>query len=124
MARDARELRGAWATFQQHRYAEPAPDLTPYVAHYWGVEWDLRGQEPYRQKVVPYPNVHLTFRNGAATVRGPERGHVVRVLAERGEVFGVAFRPGCFRPFLGRAVSTITGRSVPAADIFGPDLPR
>jgi AraC-like DNA-binding protein len=124
MARDARELRGAWATFQSFRYADPPADLAAHVSHYWFAEWDLRGQQPYRQKIVPYPHVHLTFRDGAATVRGPERGHVVRVLEGRGEVFGVAFRPGCFRPFLGASVSTITGRSLAAAEVFGPDLPH
>jgi AraC-like DNA-binding protein len=33
-------------------------------------------------------------------------------------VFGAAFRPGCFRPFLGRPVSTITDRTLPAHAIF------
>jgi AraC-like DNA-binding protein len=124
MGRDARELRGAWATFQRHRYGQPAPELAPFVSGYWFVEWDLRGQEPYRQKIVPYPSVYLTFLNGIATVRGVERRHVVRVLEGSGRVFGVTFRPGCFRPFLGKPVSTLTGRSVPAADVFGPGLPH
>jgi AraC-like DNA-binding protein len=123
MVRDARELRGAWATFQRHWYGVPAADLAPYVSGYWAAEWDLRGQEPYRQKIVPYPTVQLTFRDGDAVVRGPERGHVVRVLEGRGRVFGVTFRPGCFRPFLGASVSTITGRALPASAVFGPDLP-
>ncbi|WP_433721384.1 helix-turn-helix domain-containing protein [Actinoplanes sp. CA-051413] len=124
MVRDARELRGAWATFQRHWYGVPAADLSPFVAGYWAAEWDLCGQQPYQQKIVPYPNVQLTFRDGDAVVRGPERGHVVRVLEGRGRVFGVTFRPGCFRPFLGASVATITGRTLPAAAVFGPDLPR
>jgi AraC-like DNA-binding protein len=123
MVRDARELRGAWATFQRHWYGVPAADLAPYVSGYWAAEWDLRGQEPYRQKIVPYPTVQLTFRDGDVVVRGPERGHVVRVLEGRGRVFGVTFRPGCFRPFLGTSVSTITGRALPASAVFGPGLP-
>jgi AraC-like DNA-binding protein len=123
MVRDARELRGAWATFQRHWYGVPAADLSPFVAGYWAAEWDLRGQQPYQQKIVPYPNVQLTFGDGDAVVRGPERGHVVRVLEGRGRVFGVTFRPGCFRPFLGASVATITGRTLPAAAVFGPDLP-
>jgi AraC-like DNA-binding protein len=124
MARDARELRGAWTTFQRHWYATPAQDLAPLVSGYWAAEWDLRGQEPYRQKIVPYPAVQLTFRAGEALVRGPERGHIVRVLEGRGRVFGVTFRPGCFRPFLGASVSTITGCARPAPAVFGPDCPR
>ncbi|GIE47501.1 AraC family transcriptional regulator [Amorphoplanes nipponensis] len=120
MARDARELRGAWATFQSHWYGVPSADLAPFVSGYWAAEWDLRGQPPYRQKIVPYPHVHLTFRDGDAVVRGPERRYAVRVLEGRGRVFGVKFRPGCFRPFLGDRVSTITGRVLPAAAVFGP----
>ena len=73
MPRDARELRGAWASFQTIRYADPPPDLAGVVDHYWGVEWDLRGQPPYAQKVVPYPSVHLTLRDGEALVTGPAR---------------------------------------------------
>ena len=124
MARDAREVRGAWSKFQRHWYGVPAADLHPFVSGYWAAEWDLRGQRPYRQKIVPYPNVQLTFRDGDALVRGPERGHVVRTLAGRGGVFGVTFRPGCFRPFLGASISTITGRTLPAATVFGADLPQ
>jgi AraC-like DNA-binding protein len=95
------------------------------VARYWSVTWDLRGHSPYRQLIVPYPNVHLTFVNDtAATVHGVPRGRVFRVLEGAGRVFGVAFHPGCFRPFLGSSVSTITDRSLPAGDVFGPDVPR
>jgi AraC-like DNA-binding protein len=49
---------------------------------------------------------------------------VTRVLSGAGHVFGMAFRPGCFRPFLGAAVSTLTGRSVEACEIFGECVPR
>jgi AraC-like DNA-binding protein len=119
--RDPREVGGAWASFQDHWTGAPAAGLAPYVAHYWAVTWDLRGQPPYRQKIVPYPQVHLSFLNGDALLRGVARGFVVRTLEDRGRVFGVAFRPGCFRPFLGRPVSTITDRTLPAAAVFdGP----
>ncbi|GIJ58787.1 helix-turn-helix domain-containing protein [Virgisporangium aurantiacum] len=125
--RDPREVGGGWTAFQDHWYGEPAADLAPYVAHYWAVSWDLRGQPPYRQKIVPYPQVHLSFLTGsedAALVRGVARGFVVRTLDGRGRVFGVAFRPGCFRPLLRRPVSTITDRTLPAAEIFdGAALP-
>lgn len=122
--RDDRGLRGGWTSFQRHRFLEPGPELAPFVAQYWAVAWDLRGQPPYRQLVVPYPNVHLTFVNGVARVHGVARGHAVRALAGLGRVFGVAFRPGCFRPFLRSTVSGLTDRSVPASDVFGPDVPE
>ena len=123
MVRDARELRGAWTTFQRHWYGVPAAELSHLVSGYWAAEWDLRGQKPYRQKIVPYPNVQLTFRDGDAVIRGPDRGYIVRVLEGRGRVFGVTFRAGCFRPFLGASISTITGRSLPAPAVLGPGLP-
>jgi AraC-like DNA-binding protein len=123
--RDDREVRGAWSSFQRHWYADPGPDLAPFVSRYWFVAWDLHGQSPYRQLIVPYPNVHLSFVNDtAAAVHGVARGHVFRVLEGAGRVFGVAFRPGCFRPFLRSPVSAITDRSVAAREVFGPDVPQ
>jgi AraC-like DNA-binding protein len=123
--RDAREVRGAWASFQRHELIDPAPELAPFVAHYWVASWDLRGQPPYRQLIVPSPHVHLSFGYAdAAVVRGVHRGHVFRVLDGARRVFGVAFRPGCFRPVLGYSVSAITGRSVPAAEVLGPGVPE
>ncbi|NDL56593.1 helix-turn-helix domain-containing protein [Phytoactinopolyspora mesophila] len=128
--RDVREVGGAWTGFQRHWFADAHPDLAPFVERYWFVAWDLRDQPPYRQLVVPYPNVHLTFFNDTtAAVHGVTRGHVVRVLEGAGRVFGAAFRPGCFRPFLRSSasaisdVSVLTGRSVPAQEILGPDVP-
>lgn len=122
--RDARQVGGAWASFQRHGYVEPGPDLAPFVARYWFATWDLRGQPPYRQLVVPYPNVHLSlFNDQPPLVRGVSRGHVYRVLEGNGRVFGVAFRPGCFRQVLGRSVSTITDRALAAREVFGDGLP-
>lgn len=123
--RDAREVGGAWATFQRHSFAEPSPALAPFVARYWMATWDLRGQPPYRQLIVPLPSVQLSFQDSDGPVlHGVSAGYVVKTLAGRGRVFGVGFRPGCFRPFLGRALSTITDRSLPASAVFGPSVPR
>jgi AraC-like DNA-binding protein len=122
--RDPREVGGAWTRFQVHSNASPAPELAPFVARYWMVDWDLRGEPPYRQLVVPYPNVNLTFFDGGpVVVRGVERRYAHRVLADAGRVFGVTFRPGCFRPFLGRPVSAITDRTLDAREVFGPGVP-
>ena len=122
--RDDRGLRGGWSGFQRLNFLEPGQELTPFVEQYWTVTWDLVGQPPYRQLIVPYPQVHFTFLNGVGRVHGVARGHVYRELAGLGWVFGVAFRPGGFRPFLGAPVSDLTDRSVPAADIFGPGVPE
>jgi AraC-like DNA-binding protein len=121
VVRDVRELGSAWARYQRHAFPEPSAALAPRVDRYWVVDWDYA--QPYRQKIVPYPNVHLSFGEGRADVNGVVSGYQIKVLEGAGHVFGVAFRPGRFRPFLGASVSTITDRVVPAADVFGPDLP-
>jgi AraC-like DNA-binding protein len=114
--RDPRELGGAWTRHQRHSFPAPAPDLAPFVERYWAVEWDYA--TPYRQKVVPLPNVQLSVQPGAAPeVHGVSSRFGVKVLAGRGRVVGAAFRPGAFRAFLGRPVSELTDRSVPAADL-------
>lgn len=121
MTRDPRELAGAWRRFQRHTSASPSPDLAPYVARYWMVSW--RYAEPYRQLIVPNPAVHLTFQNGRATVRGVWRGHQFKVLTGTDRVFGVAFRPAGFRPFLSAPVATITDRTIDAREVFHGDPP-
>ncbi|MGS2810127.1 AraC family transcriptional regulator [Nocardia sp. MW-W600-9] len=121
MERDPRELGGAWRAAQRHAFAAPSGELTRYVARYWAVTWEYA--QPYRQLVVPLPNVHLSFRDGRAELHGPSSSHVYRELAGAGSVFGVAFRPGMFRPFLGGPVADLRDRTVDAATVFGPGLP-
>lgn len=116
MARDSRELASAWTRFQRHDFPSPSPDLAPFVSSYWIVEWAY--DTPYRQLIVPYPNVHLTFRGACPPeVHGVSSMHVVKELVGEGRVVGVAFRPGGFRPFLRSSVATLTDRTVPAADV-------
>ncbi len=122
MARDARELGSAWTKYQRHSFLSPAPDLASFVERYWVVAWNYR--QPYRQLIVPYPSVQLSFQDGGATVHGVSSGRQVKILEGSNRVFGVAFRPGCFRPFLGTSVATITDRSIDAGEIFGIDLPE
>jgi AraC-like DNA-binding protein len=123
---DERGRAGAWATFQHHETYPPAEDLSAYVDRYWAVHWDLRGQPPYRQPIVPFPNVHLTFGapdTPGPLIHGPVTRPVLRELAGQGWVFGVAFRPGALRPLVGAPLTTLTNRSLPAATVFGPTLP-
>ena len=34
------------------------------LAHFWSVQWDLRGQPPYVAETLPHPSVHLIFERG------------------------------------------------------------
>nr|WP_240677715.1 helix-turn-helix domain-containing protein [Actinacidiphila soli] len=100
---------------------EPGPEAAPYVEFYWHVRWDLRGRPPYETKVLAHPNVHLVFEEPVPLVYGVDRGLFVRRLEGVGQVLGVKFRPGAFRPFAGRPVADFADRRVPASEVFGPE---
>jgi len=106
---------------EKFRFAapEPAPQLRPFVAHYWTVTWDLRGEPPYTQQVLPYPAVNMTFKAGRCRVAGVPRGRFHEVLDGAGRVFGVRFRPGGFRAFADGPVSALTDRFVAVEAFFG-----
>ncbi|HVJ61377.1 MAG TPA: helix-turn-helix domain-containing protein [Tahibacter sp.] len=99
----------------------PAPDLAPYVEHYWAVAWDLRGQPPQLQETMPHPNVHVVVDPSGSGAFGVHSGRFVCELAGVGRVFGIKFRPGGFRPFLGRRVATLANCSARIGDVFGAD---
>ncbi|MFJ2936453.1 DUF6597 domain-containing transcriptional factor [Streptomyces sp. NPDC087219] len=114
--------------FRRHA---PAPELRPYLEHYWLIDWEL--PEPYATHVVPHPSMNIVFqRYGAlgapaadarasAEVSGIGLGLFTQKLTETGRVCGVQFRPGGFRPFAPAwPVSTWTGRRVPLEEVF-PD---
>ncbi|MFD9892162.1 DUF6597 domain-containing transcriptional factor [Amycolatopsis sp. NPDC059027] len=98
----------------------PASALTPFVQYYWILRWDLRGQPPFEQRVLPNLSVHAVFFPGADGVYGPMHDVFSYRLEGRVHGLGVRFRPGCFRPFLRQPVRNITDRSIPLAEVFGP----
>jgi AraC-like DNA-binding protein len=108
----------AAARFELRRHP-PAPALAHLVEFYWNPRWDLRGQPGHEQKVLAHPNVHLVLEAPEPLVYGVQRGLFTRVLHGTGQVFGVKFRPGAFRPFAGGPVADLADRTVPAAELFG-----
>jgi AraC-like DNA-binding protein len=99
---------------------QPADALAPFVDFYWIVRWDLRGQPPHEQTVLPHPNVHLVFEASGAGIFGVDRRLFTRSLSGLGLGFGVRFTAGGFRPFWQAPISQLTDRVVPAARLFGP----
>ncbi|MCX2183345.1 helix-turn-helix domain-containing protein [Streptomyces sp. SKN60] len=118
---DAAELL-ARVRFRRHM---PAPELRPYLEHYWLIDWDLT--EPYASHVVPHPSVNVVFERDArptgpldsAVVSGIGLELFTKELTGTGRVCGVQFRPGGFRPFAPAwPVSHWTGRIAPLAEAF------
>jgi AraC-like DNA-binding protein len=106
--------------FKLSRY-EPAEELRLYIQHYWVTEWDLRGQEPYRQVILSHPNVNLIFEPGLTRIYGVTVKTSSYLLQGHGSVFAVKYNSGGFYPFWKRPVSGITGRSIELTDAFGED---
>ena len=102
----------------------PSAALAPFVEYYWIPRWDLRGEPPYAQTILPHPNVHLVFEASGAGIFGVDRRLFTRSLSGLGLAFGVRFLAGCFRPFWQAPISQLTDRVVPAARLFGPQAER
>jgi AraC-like DNA-binding protein len=108
----------AGTRFRLARY-QPSAALAPFVDFCWVVRWDLRGQPPHEQKILPHPNVNLAFEESGAAVFGVDRRLFARRISGRGKALGVRFAPGGFRPFWDGPVCRLTDRTVPAAEVFG-----
>lgn len=107
-------------TFRHERLA-PCAQLAGLVEHYWFVGWDMQGHPPQQQETLPHPNVHLVIEHHTDGVYGVHTARYTKQLAGQGFAFGVKFRPGGFRPFLGHAVAGIADQRVALAQVFGAD---
>jgi AraC-like DNA-binding protein len=103
----------------QHARLAVSEPLRGVVQHFWSVRWDLRGAKPFVPETLPHPNVHLVFEAEGTRIAGVHTGRFTTKLEDRGWVFGVKFRPGAFRPYLGRSVASLRDRSVPIDEVFG-----
>jgi len=99
---------------------EPSGPLALFAEYYWIVRWDLRGQAPYEQTILPHPNVNLVFEASGAGLYGVDTSLFVRRLSGLGTALGVRFLAGGFRPFWGAPVAPPTARVVPATRVFVP----
>jgi AraC-like DNA-binding protein len=96
------------------RTLAPAPEIARFVEFYWWVSWT----RPYEANVLSHPNVHLVFEEPEPLVYGIDRGLFTRRQRGAGQVLGVKFRPGWFRPLAGGPVSRLADRRVPAVTLF------
>lgn len=94
----------------------PSPDLAPFVAHYWIITWDLRGNAPQLQETLPHPSVHIALERGRSAIYGVVKGRFTRIIEGKGRVFGIKFRPGGYYPFARYPISRLTNRVVPLDD--------
>jgi len=104
-----------------HERVLPSVALSPYVAHFWRVEWALRS--PFTAETLPHPSVHVVFEEGnygpRAEVAGVSRARFTRTLVGDGGVFAVKFRPAVFSVFVDGPMSRLTDRVVSIEETFG-----
>ncbi|WP_028549041.1 helix-turn-helix domain-containing protein [Paenibacillus sp. UNC451MF] len=106
------------AKYHLNRYT-PSEDIGFFIKHFWIVSWDLRGQEPYLQSIVPNPCVNLIFEPGKSAVYGAAKQTYSILLQEKGCVVGAKFKPGGFYPFLQQPVSELLQRPMEIHDLLG-----
>lgn len=98
----------------------PGPELAPFVEHFWTVAWDL--PEPEVHEVLHHPSIQFVIGSDGSRIAGLVRGRFTTRLEGKGRVLGTKFLPGGFRPFLGTAVSSLTGRQIPPQEVFGKEF--
>jgi AraC-like DNA-binding protein len=106
--------------FELSRF-QPSPELSPFVLRYWVVRWDLNGQPPHVQENLPYPCVNLVFEQDNTHVYGVISRKYAQKIENKGQVFGVKFRPGGFYPFWKTPLRQLTDRSLSFQEAFGVD---
>jgi AraC-like DNA-binding protein len=102
----------------------PSPDIGVFIEHYWIVNWDFRGQEPYLSENLPHPSVHLVIEHDQSRIVGIVKEKFSILLKEKGFVFGVKFHPGSFYPFVNIPVYKFTGREIPTQNVLGADITK
>jgi AraC-like DNA-binding protein len=98
---------------------EPSDDLAAHVERHWSVRWDLRGEPPFTQEILPHPCVNLVAEPGLVGVYGIPLGRSPHTIQGAGAAIGTKFRPGGFGGFLGRPARELNGRTVALGELFG-----
>ncbi|HEU5475095.1 MAG TPA: helix-turn-helix domain-containing protein [Actinophytocola sp.] len=94
-------------------------DLADLVERHWLVRWSLPPGRREQITLLPQPCVNLIFDQGRLVIGGVGRERFSYECTGTGRVFGVKFRPGGFRPFLGRSVAELTDQVRPLATLWG-----
>ena len=81
------------------RYA-PSKELQELVHHYWIVRWNLRGEDPYVQELLPHPSVNIVIEKNRSQIVGVISKKTSQILKDEGIVFAAMFQPGGFYPFV------------------------
>ncbi|UVI27783.1 AraC family transcriptional regulator [Paenibacillus spongiae] len=96
----------------------PSIETGFFIQNYWIIQWDLRGQAPYRQTVISHPNVNMVIEKDKTRIYGISSATYSQLLQDQGWVVGIKFKPGGFYPFWSAPVSRLTNKSIDVEDVF------
>jgi AraC-like DNA-binding protein len=92
----------------------PSAKLAAHVHHFWSVRWALRS--PFTAETLPRPSAQIidfaTAGERRTQLLGVHTGRLARCLADKGEIFGITFRPAMFQPLLRASMASLTDRVV------------
>lgn len=108
--------------FQVARFL-PDPELSPFVAHFWWVSWEIAPGQVFVQQTIPFPVVHVVFEAGEGNIQGLVPQRFTRRLRGTGWVFGAHLRPGTCTALVPGPASSWVGRRVPLSAWFPEDGP-
>ncbi|GEL16337.1 helix-turn-helix domain-containing protein [Pseudonocardia asaccharolytica] len=112
-------LRGPGTGFRLDRFP-PGANLAPLVERHWLVSWELPEGRTGSATLLPHPCVNLVLDRGRLGIAGVGLERFTYSFRSQGRVFGTKFRPGGFRGCLSAPVSSLTGRLLPAEQLWGP----
>ncbi len=109
---------GSPERFSVDRY-RPSAAAGVVVDRYWSVRWNLPDNAAHRQEILPHPCVQLVVEAGRSGVFGIGTGKSMKVLAGRGNAFGIKFRPAMFTAVYRHAPAALNGHRIELGEALG-----
>lgn len=106
------------AVYREHL---PAARLRPWISCYWSHRTASAGAAPRSVRVLPDGSADVVLRLGSGGVEGivvGPMGSALAAPAPPGLFFGVRFRPGSARSFLGVPLAALADQRVDFADLW------
>jgi AraC-like DNA-binding protein len=101
-------------------WCPPASDLMDVVDRHWSVRWNLIGQPPFVQEVLPHPGANMCFEPHGASVHAVITRRASHRLEGAGMTVGTMFRPAAFAGYSPSPLRELADRGVSLAIAFGP----
>ncbi len=106
---------------------ECAPDLSPWVEHYWSLRWELPPGRSFVSSTLPHPACNLSVERGhqrdevgadPVVITGVVTKRFDVTIRDTGWVYAAKFRPGGLAALTGVQARTLRDATVPASEVL------